>query len=171
MHINPKATPEIIITIQLVHLQPRYLDTLSKELNKKLLKIKSATYCVEKPPIIGPNVGPFRGPIDQIENANARYSSVVISASVPGELAIIALPAIAPKKRTTTTSGNDDASPQGIIRTVKRNMLTMYTGRRPYNSLTGAKIILPTARPITEKVIRPPYSVDEDRVRNAYNTL
>lgn len=109
--------------------------------------------------------------MDQIENANARYSSVVISASVPGELAIIALPAIAPKKRTTTTSGKDDASPQGMIRTMKRNMLTMYTGRRPYISLTGAKIILPTARPITEKVIRPPYGADEDRIFNAYNML
>ena len=109
--------------------------------------------------------------MDQIENANARYSSVVISASVPGELAIIALPAKAPKKRTTTTSGKDVASPQGIIKIVKSNMLTMYTGRRPYISLTGAKIILPTARPITEKVIRPRYRADEDWMHNAYNML
>ena len=116
-------------------------------------------------------MGPFRGPIDQIENANARYSSVVISARVPGELAIIALPAIAPKKRTTTTSGRDVASPQGIIKTVKRNMLTMYTGRRPNISLTGAKIILPTARPITGKVIRHAYRTDEKWIVNAYNML
>ena len=109
--------------------------------------------------------------MDQIENANARYSSVVISASVPGELAIIALPAKAPKKRTTTTSGKDVASPQGIIKIVKSNMLTMYTGRRPYISLTGAKIILPTARPITEKAIRPRYSTDEIWIRNTYNML
>ena len=109
--------------------------------------------------------------MDQMENANARYSSVVISAIVPGELAIIALPAIAPKKRTTTTSGKDDASPHGIIKIVKSNMLTMYTGRRPNISLTGAKIILPTARPITWKVIRPPFRTDEDWNLDAYNML
>ena len=75
--------------------------------------------------MIGPKVGPFNGPIDQMENASARYSSVVISLNVPGELAIIALPAMAPKKRTTTTSANDVASPHGMINTVNRNMLTM----------------------------------------------
>ena len=109
--------------------------------------------------------------MDQMENANARYSSVVISAIVPGELAIIALPAIAPKKRTTTTSGKDDASPQGIIKIVKSNMLTMYTGRRPNISLTGAKIILPTASPITGKMIRPPFRTDDDWSLDAYNML
>ena len=60
-----------------------------------------------------------------MEKASARYSSVVISLNVPGELAIIALPAIAPKKRTTTTSAKDVASPHGMINTVNRNMLTM----------------------------------------------
>ena len=75
--------------------------------------------------MIGPKVGPFNGPIDQMEKANARYSSVVISLSVPGELAIMALPAIAPKKRTTTTSANDVASPHGMINITNRNMLTM----------------------------------------------
>lgn len=107
-------------------------------------------YCVTKPPIIGPKVGPLSGPMDQIEKAKARYSSVTISLTVPGELAIIALPATAPKNRTTITSGKDVASPQGMIRTVKRNMLPIYTGRRPYISLTGARIILPTARPMTD---------------------
>lgn len=109
--------------------------------------------------------------MDQIENANARYSSVVISASVPGELAIIALPAKAPKKRTINTSGKDVASPQGIIKIVKSNMLTIYTGRRPNISLTGARIILPRARPITGEVIRPPYRTDYSWMLNAYNML
>ena len=109
--------------------------------------------------------------MDQTENANARYSSVVISASVPGELAIIALPAIAPKKRTITTSGKDDASPQGMIKIVNSSMLTMYTGRRPNISLTGANIILPTARPITEKVIRSSYRTDVNWSLHAYSML
>ena len=109
--------------------------------------------------------------MDQIENANARYSSVVISARVPGELAIIALPAIAPKKRTITTSGKDDASPQGMIKIVNSSMLTMYTGRRPNISLTGAKIILPTARPITGKVLRSPYRTGDNEILNTYSML
>lgn len=72
---------------------------------------------------MGPKVGPLKGPIDHIEKANARYSSVTISLTVPGLLAIMADPANAPKKRTTTTSGKDVASPQGMMRTVKRDML------------------------------------------------
>ena len=97
---------------------------------------------MEKPPIIGPKVGPLNGPIDHMEKANARYSSLTMSFIEPGLLAIMALPAIAPKKRTTTTSGSEVASPQGMIRMVKSSRLAMYTGRRPYISEIGAVIFL-----------------------------
>lgn len=99
--------------------------------------------------MIGPKVGPFRGPMDHMEKARARYSSVTISLTDPGALAIIADPAKAPKKRTTKTSGRDVARPHGIMRSMKRSMLTMYTGLRPYISEMGAKITDPAARPIT----------------------
>ena len=74
--------------------------------------------------MIGPKVGPLKGPIDQIEKANARYSSLTMSLTVPGLLAIMADPASAPKKRTMTTSGKEVASPQGMTKTVKSNKLT-----------------------------------------------
>jgi hypothetical protein len=66
--------------------------------------------------------GPFMGPIDHNENARARYSSVTMSLMVPGALAIMALPAIAPKKRTTKISGSEVAKPQGMMSTMKKNM-------------------------------------------------
>ena len=69
--------------------------------------------------------GPFRGPMDQIENARARYSSVTMSEILPGALAIMALPARAPKKRTTRTSVKDVAKPQGMTSTMKKNIAIM----------------------------------------------
>ena len=65
-----KAIPEMIMTIQLVHLQPRYLFICQNIL--WFLEDGDQFYCVENPPIIGPHVGPLNGPIDQIEKANAR---------------------------------------------------------------------------------------------------
>ena len=99
--------------------------------------------------MMGPKVGPFSGPIDQMENPRARYFSVVISPTVPGELATMTLPARAPIKRTRMISIKDFAKPHGIIKTVKMNMLITYTGRRPYISERGARNIEPTARPRT----------------------
>lgn len=70
-----------------------------------------------------PKVGPFKGPIDHIEKNNARYSSVEMSPIVPGEFAIIAAPAIAPKKRTTMTSDSESPNPHGMMRIVNTSML------------------------------------------------
>ena len=122
-------TPERTIAIQLVHRHPKYW--------------------VENPPIKGPKVGPLSGPIAQSEKANALYSSVTISLIDPGAFAIIALPASAAKNRTTMTSANEVARPQGMYKIVKRHMLTMYTGRRPNISEAGASITEPMASPTT----------------------
>ena len=54
--------------------------------------------------MIGPKVGPFKGPMAQMENANARYIGLAISLIVPGEMAIITAPKNAPKKRTMISS-------------------------------------------------------------------
>lgn len=69
--IHPMA--ENIKTSQFVHLQPKY--------------------SAAKPPMIGPVTGPFIGPMLQILKARARYVSVVMSATVPGEFEIMAAPA------------------------------------------------------------------------------
>lgn len=110
------------MTIQLVHLQPRYLEPHQSNLTDAEDTGKYSHW-VEKPPISGPNVGPLSGPKAHIENANARYSSVTMSLTEPGEFATIALPAIAAKNRTTTTSARDVASAQGIYKIVNMNMV------------------------------------------------
>jgi len=66
--------------------------------------------------------GPFIGPTDHILNASARYSSVTISATVPGAFEIMADPAIAPKKRVTSIDCRLLDNAAGIIKIV--NMKT-----------------------------------------------
>ena len=62
---------------------------------------RQLVYWVTKPPMMGPNTGPFIGPMLHIEKTRARYSSETMSPMVPGAFAIHADPAIAPKRRTT----------------------------------------------------------------------
>jgi hypothetical protein len=93
----PHATPEKIKTSQFVHLQPRY--------------------SAANPPINGPVTGPFIGPILQILKARARYVSLVMSATVPGEFEIMAAPAQA-------------LSPMLVLIT-RRNEATIP--KKPYN--------------------------------------
>ena len=74
---------------------------------------------------------PFRGPIDHIEKANARYSSLTMSLTEPGALAIMALPATAPRNRTTRTSAREVARPHGMMSNMKNSILHIYTGLLP----------------------------------------
>ena len=97
----------------------------------------------------GPKVGPLSGPMAQMENARARYSGVAMSLMLPGEIASMAPPKNAPKKRTTINSAKEVARAHGMMRIVVMNMLTMYTGRRPYISDMGARTMEPIANPRT----------------------
>lgn len=135
------------MTIQSVHLQPRYWVTKPPMIGPKTACSSAINECIALcQHIFIP--GPFSGPRLQTEKANALCSSSTMSANVPGALAIIALPANAPINRTTRSSATDVASAAGIIRTSIRNMQMTDIGFRPYVSLRGAMITEPTARPI-----------------------
>ena len=67
--------------------------------------------------------GPFRGPMDQILNANARYSSVTISPTVPGEFAMTELPATAPKNLKTMIWARLEALAHGMTKSEKITMV------------------------------------------------
>lgn len=125
--IMPSATPPPIITTQFAHLHP--------------------LYCVTNPPITGPITGPFIGPILHMENAVARYLSLMTSPTVPGALAIIAAPNTAPKNLVTMMAWMFLASAQGRMRITNRAIEYVYTGFLPYVSDIGARSKDPTASP------------------------
>ena len=103
--MSTQATAARIMAIQLAQRQPRYWYT--------------------NPPISGPVTGPLRGAIDHSDMQRAKYFSVEMSTTVPGELETRAAPNRAPKKRTTMIWASDVATPQGAMRTVKMTMQTM----------------------------------------------
>jgi len=82
---------------------------------------EKSDYTIKKEITDGP--GPFNGPIDQILNANARYSSETISPTVPGALAIMELPATAPKNLITMISAILVALAHGMISMQKMIMV------------------------------------------------
>lgn len=71
------------------------------------------------------------GPILQIENARARFWGGMISATIPGALLIMTLPAIAPMNRKTMMTGMDLATATGMIITLKTIILAIVTGFLP----------------------------------------
>lgn len=72
-----------------------------------------------KPPIIGPTTGPFKGPIAQILNANALYSSTTISLILPGALDTKLAAAKAPKNLGINSDSIFLANAQGRIKRTK----------------------------------------------------
>ena len=66
----------------------------------------------------------------------------------PGALEIIADAAKAPKKRVAKIVAMFRANAHGRTRIVNKNMEQIYTGLRPYISLSGASIRDPNAKPI-----------------------
>lgn len=83
----------------------------------------------------------------QTENARARFGAGMISATIPGALLIMTLPASAPMKRKMIIVIIDLATATGIIMTLKMRRLITVMGFLPYISLRGAMTTDPSARP------------------------
>ena len=129
-----KSTGEYVSGIELTNTNPQPAMMKTSQLHHR-----QPLYSVIKPPIMGPNTapnqqltlprlmtyspGPFSGPMLHMLKAKALYSSPMISPTVPGAFAIIALPTTALKNLTAMISAMLVARAHGMIEMKKRNVL------------------------------------------------
>ena len=91
----------------------------------------------------------------------------MMSPIVPGALATIALPPTAPKNLTTMISVILVAFAAGMMRTTKKAIAIVYTGRRPHVSDIGARVNEPTARP-SRYVVTPKVAIGSEDTWNSF---
>jgi len=87
---------------------------------------------------IGPTVGPRRGPAIQKTIARPLLSIGMVSAIVAEPMVTGQLPAIPAMRRKTSRALKLLATAQAILKMKKTKLHTLYKGKRPYNSESGA---------------------------------